>query len=236
VYGYSLNSLVSLSSGVQPPHWAPPSLWTSTATKITAVQPFTNKRKSEATRSLASAMLSREPQVPRNPVCAFVVAGGRLSSLRCITSSSSRVAPRSLTWVSLLPVPGQRSLYRVRRDRELQIYPTALEVLPHFRTDVSDNDGAAACFTSNKGGSSPSTTFLCGSRRCTPTQEDSALIRATWSTFISPIQLRSNTTRSSGDEHRIGAASEILSRDATLCAHELEVCTISRTSDQQNNR
>merc|ERR1711916_260847 len=82
---------------------------------------------------------------------------------------------RSLTWVSLLPVPSQRSLHRVRRNRELQIYPTALEVLPHFRTDVSDNDGAAACFTSNKGGSSPSTTFLCGSRRCTPTQEDSAL-------------------------------------------------------------
>merc|ERR1711916_300570 len=110
---------------------------------------------------------------------------------------------RSLTWVSLLPVPSQRSLHRVRRNRELQIYPTALEVLPHFRTDVSDNDGAAACFTSNKGGSSPSTTFLCGSRRCTPTQEDSALICATWSTFISPTQLRFSV-----DEHRVGAASE----------------------------
>lgn len=197
---YSKNSVVSLLSGVQPPHWAPPV--SRISYKITAFQPFT-RRKSEVTRSLAPAKLSREISCAKKPgVC---VRRRRwsitLAEVYHVLKFTRRSAKSDLG-VFATCVAGAH-FTACGRIESCKFNPRHSKF---FRTSVRTSltsMGLRRVSQATKDGLHPPRHFLCGSRRCTPTQEGSALICATRSTFISPTQ-----PRLGGDEHRVGAASE----------------------------
>ena len=91
---------------------------------------------------------------------------------------------------------------------ESQTYPRHSKPFhTSVRTSLT-NDGAAACFTSNGGGSLPPTTaFLCGSRRC----RQHKVIRPHQCHKVHLHLAKTNTCVFSG-EHLGGAASDFVKR------------------------
>lgn len=100
--------------------------------------------------------VSKEPSqrtpFTQHSVSALGIAGGRLSSLRRITSPGSCVAKRSLTGMAVLPVLAIVHSLQVREDQRV-LQSSTHETRNSFplSTDASDKRWEAACFTSNGG-------------------------------------------------------------------------------------